>query len=75
MATQSCVDAVLQNGPPAGEFDFYGAAWVYLVSEWDGDEEDEFECYTRIGVSYMLPRAYSLLQGPGWSSIYDQVCP
>jgi hypothetical protein len=53
----------------------YGSAWVYLVSARDGRSNDECQCYTRIGITYLIPRAYSLLQGPGWTSIYAQTCP
>jgi hypothetical protein len=75
MVTKESLNAVLNHAPPAGEYDTYAKAWVYLVSAKDGGNDNDCECYTRIGILYLIPRAYSLLEGPGWTSIYEQKCP
>jgi hypothetical protein len=75
MVTKECLDAVLTHTPPPETYDVYAKAWVYLVSAKDGGNDDDCECYTRIGISYLIPRAYSLLEGPGWGSVYDRKCP
>ncbi|KAJ4985094.1 hypothetical protein SVAN01_09397 [Stagonosporopsis vannaccii] len=75
MVTKESLDDVLKDGPPPEKYDIYGSAWVYLVSAKDGGNDDNCQCYTRIGISYLLPRAYSMLHGPGWASIYNQISP
>jgi hypothetical protein len=60
--TQFHVDLVLGNGPPAEKFDSGGDAWVDLISV------DEDEGYQSVGLSYLFPRAYSLLE-LGWHQI------
>ena len=47
---------------------------VCLVTARESDGVDH-EPYTRIEISSLMPRAYSLLEGPGWSSIYDRRRP
>jgi hypothetical protein len=75
MVTKDSLHDTLTEGAPPEKYDMYGSAWVYLVSARDGRSNDECQCYTRIGITYLIPRAYSLLQGPGWTSIYAQTCP
>jgi hypothetical protein len=48
---------------------------VTLVSARDGDDDDECESYTRIDIAHLIPSAYTLLEGPGWLSIYDVTRP
>ncbi|KAJ4989480.1 hypothetical protein SVAN01_05015 [Stagonosporopsis vannaccii] len=50
------------NGPPAEEFDANGAGFIRLVSL--EEEEDQL-----VGLSYVVPRIYALLGGPGWENI------
>jgi len=47
---------------------------VYLVTARESDDAER-EPYTIIEISSLMPRAYSLLEGPGWSSIYDRRRP
>jgi len=61
--------------PAAEEFDAWSSASVYLVSAMDGDPGDDYPVYTRVGISYLIPRAYTLLEGPGWPNIYGSKCP
>ena len=51
------------KGPPAEEFDASGAGFLTLVSL------DEDEDYQMVGLSYLVPRIYTLLGGPGWENI------
>jgi hypothetical protein len=37
MVTKESLNAVLNHAPPAGEYDTYAKAWVYLVSAKDGE--------------------------------------
>ena len=62
MVVQSDVDSVL-DGPPAEEFDFDGDGVLTIVSL------DENEGYQDVGLSYLVPRIYTLLEGVGWSNI------
>lgn len=59
---QFYIDRVLSKGPPAAKFDSGGMAWVDVISE------DVDEGYTAVGLSYLFPRAYSLLE-LGWHQI------
>ncbi|KAI8939244.1 hypothetical protein NX059_005070 [Plenodomus lindquistii] len=61
MAAQEELETVLE-GPPAEEFDADGAGFVVLVSL------DEEEDYQHVGLSYLVPRIYTLLEGPGWEN-------
>lgn len=60
MVTKGNLQSVL-NGPPAEEYDAYGSGRLWLVSI----EEDEDQL---VGLSYMVPRIYTLLGGPGWEN-------
>ncbi|OSS43557.1 hypothetical protein B5807_11748 [Epicoccum nigrum] len=62
MVVQSDVDSVL-DGPPAEEFDYDGDGVLTIVSL-DEDEGDQ-----DVGLSYLVPRIYTLLEGAGWSNI------
>ena len=77
MVNKSVIDRTLEYiaKHPDEEFDVWGYAWVYLISALDGGPEDEYDAHTPVGISYLIPRVYSLLQGPGWQNIYDQRCP
>lgn len=49
---------------------------VWLVSARDGgDDDDDCEPCTRIDIRSLMPRAYDLLEGPSWLSIYDSTRP
>ena len=54
------IEAVVE-GPPAEEFDASGEGYVMLISR---DEEKDV---TFVGLSYLLPNIYSLLE-IGWST-------
>jgi hypothetical protein len=75
MVNKSILDRTLEYiaKHPDGKFDLWGFARVYLVSAKDGGPNDEYEPYTLIGISSLIPRAWTLLDGPGWPSIYDQI--
>ena len=64
MVGQEHVDSVLR-GPPAGEFDAEGRGYVALVSAVDEDD------MTYAGLSYLAPRIFSLMGGPGWEMIAE----
>ena len=61
MVSKSELETVL-DGPPAEEFDADGAGSITLVSL---EEEDD----QLVGLSYLVPRIYALLGGPGWENI------
>lgn len=65
MVSKSELETVL-DGPPAEEFDADGAGFITLISleEKDDDEDDQL-----VGLSYLVPRIYALLGGPGWENI------
>ena len=50
------VERVLLDGPPPDVFDVYGKVWVDLISI------DPDEGYQAVGLSFLFPRAYSLLE-------------
>lgn len=75
MVTKDGLHDTLNRGPPPEKYDMYGSAWVHLVSARDDGSNDECECYTCIAISSLIPQAYSLLQGSGRTSIYNQTCP
>lgn len=60
---QAHVDRVLKKGPKPEKFDYAGIGWVDLVSV------DAKEGYVGVGLSYLLPRVYSLLDALGWHII------
>lgn len=64
MVTQFELELMLK-GPPADEFDASGAGFLTLVSL------DEDEDYQMVGLSYLVPRIYALLEGPGWENIVE----
>jgi hypothetical protein len=61
------------NGPRPSEFDTFGEAYVTLVSL------DKSEGDMSVGLSYLVPRVYSLLEAPGWDDFAvdqdDVACP
>ena len=61
MVSKSELETVL-DGPPAEEFDADGAGFITLVSL--EEENDQL-----VGLSYLVPRIYALLGGPGWENI------
>jgi hypothetical protein len=77
MVTKSELDRTFEYiaENPDGKFDLWGYACVYLVSARDGGPNDEYEPETRIGISSLIPRAWCLLEGPGWPNIYEQINP
>lgn len=50
--------------PKVNEFDVMGFTWVWLVSS------EAKEKPVMIGMSYLMPRAYGLIESPGWQDIY-----
>lgn len=38
----------------AEEFEVWSSAFVYLVSAMDGDPDDDYEVYTKVGISYFV---------------------
>jgi hypothetical protein len=60
--SQFHLETVLR-GPPPEEFDADGSGFVDLVSV-EPEEGD-----TAVGLSYLLPRVYSLLEAPGWHTV------
>jgi hypothetical protein len=50
--------------PKVTKFDDMGFTWVWLVSI------EAKEKPVRMGMSYLMPRAYGLIEGPGWEDIY-----
>lgn len=58
------LNLILNKAPPAEEFDVYGKGFVTLISE------DRREGFFNVGLSYLVPRVYTLLDGCGW----DNVC-
>jgi hypothetical protein len=66
MATDIIVSTVVENERPAEEYDALGRSYVYLVSKYAG------EGYTAIGISYVVPRAYSLIATVGWEGILKE---
>ena len=60
--SQFHVERVLLDGPPPDVFDVNGNGWVNLISI------DPDEGYQAIGLSFLFPRAYSLLE-IGWHQI------
>ncbi|PVI04320.1 hypothetical protein DM02DRAFT_669142 [Periconia macrospinosa] len=59
---------------PLDEFDMFGLSWVYLVSQYDESSEkqdDQEASYAMVGISYLVPRVYELLEGPGWHNFAD----
>lgn len=68
MVDEACiasVNATLEEGEPMDEYDHFGCSWVWLVS---GSEK---EGETRIGISFLMPRAYELLSACGWEEVSD----
>jgi hypothetical protein len=60
--SQFHVERVLLNDPPSDVFDVNGNGWVDLISI------DPDEGYQAVGLSFLFPRAYSLLV-IGWHQI------
>jgi hypothetical protein len=58
---EKCHIEAVAEGPPAEEFDASGEGFVTLVSR------DQEEDVTFVGLSYLVPRIYSLLE-IGWST-------
>lgn len=58
MVTQSQLELMLK-GPPAEEFGTSGAGFLTLVSL-DEDEDSQL-----VGLSYLVSRIYTLLEGSG----------
>lgn len=64
MVTQFQLELMLK-GPPAEEFDASRSLLLTLVSL-DEDEDSQL-----VGLSYLVPRIYTLLEGPGWENIVE----
>jgi len=61
---QMDLSRVLTKAPPATKFDARGRGFVDLISV--DENEDEMS----VGVSYLVPRVYTLLDGCGWYNFY-----
>jgi hypothetical protein len=59
------VDQNLDDGPPPEEFDTTGLSCVQLISI---DPRETRSSYQMVGLSFVFPRAYSLLE-LGWHQI------
>ena len=69
---QLTLNRILTLAPPPEEFDANGRGFVTLISH------DESEGNFSIGVSYLVPRAYTLLDECGWDNIVPEdgvACP
>jgi len=65
MVDEDAVKSIKGRGTPkVTEFDDMGFTWVWLVSI------EAKEKPVRIGMSYLMPRAYGLIEGLGWQDIY-----
>jgi hypothetical protein len=62
MVRQMHVDSVLE-GPPAEEPDTFGEGWVSVVCLY------EEEGHVAVGASYLIPRAWTLVEAIGFSGI------
>jgi hypothetical protein len=60
---QHTLHQVLTKAPPAEEFDAYGIGFVTLVSK--HENEGRFN----VGLSYLVPRVYTLLDACGWDNV------
>lgn len=50
--------------PPEDEFDMLGVSWVWMISSSKGERT------TRVGIGYVMPRTWLMLDGIGWGAIY-----
>ncbi|KAF2447209.1 hypothetical protein P171DRAFT_430119 [Karstenula rhodostoma CBS 690.94] len=68
---QLTLNRILTIAPPPEEFDTDGRGFLSLISH------DEREGWFSIGVSYLVPRAYTLLDECGWYNIFEDgvACP
>ncbi|KAH6616356.1 hypothetical protein C7974DRAFT_416501 [Boeremia exigua] len=67
LVDRACLDALDAEGVPGEEeFDADGRCWVWMVSRYKGERT------TRVGVSYVMPRVWVLLDVRGWSAIWDE---
>lgn len=55
-----------ERTPAANQFDDLGWSWVWMVSS------EAKEKTTKVGISYLLPRAYLLLQAIGWGRLVTE---
>jgi hypothetical protein len=62
MVSQLQLEFILK-GPPAEDFDASGAGFLTLVSL------DEDQDYQMVGLSYLVPRIYTLLEWCNWDAI------
>jgi hypothetical protein len=62
------LSCILSEAPSPSEFDAYGRGFVDLISA----NESEGEMF--VGVSYLVPRVYTLLDGCGWDNVYPGEC-
>lgn len=54
-----------ERAPLENEFDLDGRTWVWMVSSYTGER------ITRVGISYIIPRTWLLLDIRGWSAIWN----
>jgi hypothetical protein len=65
MIDKQSLDTLQDEGTPAeDEFDVHGCSWVWMVSSSKSEET------TRVGISYLMPRTWLMLDGCGWSAIW-----
>lgn len=62
---QSDVSRVLYKACPANEFDAMSRGFLYLVSN------DDYEGCKLVGVAYIMPSVYSLIDMRGWESLIE----
>ena len=66
MVNKSYLEGVLK-GPPPEEFDADAIGFVCLVSV--NEKEGKSEGSQLVGLSYLIPRTYIILNGIGWWNI------
>jgi hypothetical protein len=54
-----------ERAPPEDEFDLDGRTCVWMISSYTGERT------TRVGVSYVMPRTWLVLEIRGWSAIWN----
>lgn len=66
MVNDLIISTVVENELPAENYDANARSYVYLVSEYAS------EGYKPIGISCLVPRAYSLSATVGWDGVLKE---
>ena len=65
----------LDGGEALDEFDMFGVTYVKLISDQEEEDNDNAESpdekvpHCEVGISYLIPRVYMLLDSLGWESV------